>query len=120
MNLTVNRRLTKAFIDQNPVEIVMTPRHRERTAAGGFQWVDHRPRSPQVMTLIETGGVGGIPRPTITQDGIDRVIEFQLLAEHDARMERYDVFEHDGKEWEVVELYHDNGYERRANVTRRG
>jgi hypothetical protein len=30
------------------------------------------------------------------------------------------VFSHQGKEWEVVDLFFDNGYERRALVSARG
>lgn len=118
--LDVNRRLTKAFIDRLPLEVVLVPRTRTRTASGGFALVEGPARDPQIMTLIESGTVDGTPRPVAAQDGVDRVIDFTLLGEWDAQLARYDTFTHQGKDWEIIDLFHDNGYERRALVSRRG
>jgi hypothetical protein len=116
----VQREITHEFIMRRPVEIVLRPRERVRKPAGGFGWVEGEPRVPQVVSLLEQGTVGGDPRPTVTQDGVERVVEFELLGEWDAVVARDDVFTHQGKEWEVIDLYHDNGYEVRALVSARG
>jgi len=117
MNLTLNRRITKKFIDELPVSLALVPRTRTKTPAGGFTWTEAAPRPLQTMTLIEPSVS---PRPITTADGVERTIEFELLGQHDALLERYDVFTHDGKDWEIVMMFHDNGYEKRAMVSRRG
>lgn len=120
MDLATNRMLTKAFIDFLPVELTLIPRAKVKKPAGGFAWEDQAPRDPQTFTLIESGTVGGLPRPTVTADGVERVVEFELLGEWNAEVARFDVFTHQGKEWEVVDLFFDNQYERRALVSARG
>lgn len=115
-----NRRLTKAFIDANPVTLTLVPREKVKKPAGGYTYQDGLARDPQVMTLIEQTGLAGQPTPRITVDGVDRVVEFMLLGEWDCQMARFDVFSYQGKDWEVVDLFYDNGYERRALVAARG
>lgn len=118
--LTIQRQLTKAFIDRIPVSLVLTPRTRTKQPAGGFVWTDGTARVEQVMTLVEQTGLSGQPQPRVTADGVERVVEFELVAEWNALIARNDVFTYQGKEWEVVDLYFDNGYERRALVSARG
>ena len=120
IDLPLNRKLTKQFIDQLPVTLVLTPHSRVRTPAGGYKEEAQPPRAAQTFTLIESGGIGGLPRPEVTIDGVVRVVEFELLGEHDALMARGDTFTHQGKEWELVDLFYENGYERRALVSARG
>lgn len=117
MDLATNRRLTKAFIDVRPVSLVLTPRSRQKKPAGGWAWVAGAPRSPEVFTIIEPSSA---PRPTVTLDGIERVVEFEVLGEWGSPMSVGDVFVHSGKDWEVVELWIDNGYETRGLVSARG
>ena len=112
--------MTKAFIDANPVTLVLTPRTREKKPAGGWAWKEGSPRAPQVMTLIEQTGLSGQPKPVVTVDGVERRVEFELLSEWDAGLAAGDVYSYQGKDWEVVELWIDNGYEKRAMVVARG
>lgn len=56
----------------------------------------------------------------MTVDGVERAVDFVMLGEWDADIALGDVFTHDGLEWDVVQLVHFNGYERRATVSRRG
>ena len=114
---TVQRRLTTAFIATQPVELVLTPRSRVKTSAGGRTWVEAAPRAAQTLRLVEPSNPA---RPTRTADGIERTVEFLLIGEHDAQLGVYDVFDHAGGRWEVVFLYHENGWERRAEVARHG
>lgn len=120
IDLPLNRKLTKQFIDQLPTSVVLTPNQRVRTPAGGYVLQPQTARPPQVMTLIEQGGTGGLPRPIVTTDGVERVVEFELLGEHDAQMAVGDTFAHQGKDWELVGIFYENGYERRALVAARG
>lgn len=120
INLPLNRKLTKAFIAFNPVTVVLTPRARVKKPAGGFGWQEGTARDPQVMTVIEQTGLSGQPKPLRTVDGVERVVEFELLGAYGATIARDDVFSYQGKDWEVIDLYHDNGYEVRALVSARG
>lgn len=116
--LTIQRKLTKSFIDTQPVSIVLTPRSLEKQSTGGKKWVEDTPRSPQTLRLIEPSSSG--PDPVRTADGIEREVEFILLGEHDAIIGQNDIFEYGGLSWEVVQLMHFNGWERRATVCRFG
>lgn len=120
VDLELNRQLTKQFIDALPTTITLTPRERVQTPAGGWIWQLGTPREPLVVSLLEQGTVSGLPEPIRTEDGVERRVEFQLLAEWGAPVARGDVFIHSGKEWEVVDLFFDNGYEVRALVSARG
>lgn len=117
--IAVNRRLTHEFIMRRPVTITLVPRNQVKKPAGGFVWADQTPRPPQVMTLIEPGDSGLRPA-TITADGIERVVDFELLGEWDAAVDRNDRFTNDEADWEIVALAPFNGYEQRAMVSRRG
>ena len=116
--LLMQRRLTKAFIDTMPITLELTPRTREKKSTGGRDWVEGMTRSPQVLRLVEP------PRPNDpirTADGIMRDVEFLLIGEHDAEIGVYDIFATtDGRWWEVIQLLHDNGWEKRAAVARYG
>jgi hypothetical protein len=118
--LEVNRRLTSAFIAQLPTVLVLTPRTTTKLPAGGTKLVDGAPRPAQTMTLIEQSSLAGQPTPTRTLDGVERRVEFEIVAEWNAAIARYDVFTYQGKEWEVIDLFFDNGYEKRALVASRG
>lgn len=117
MDLATNRRLTKAFIDVRPATITLIPRSRVKKPAGGWVWEEQAPRAPQVVTISEPPT---LPRPTVTTDGVEREVDFILIAEWNAQVARGDVFVHKGKDWEVVDLYIDNEYEVRALVAARG
>lgn len=122
LELSTQRRLTKAFIDTQPVSLALVPRNRVKTPAGGYKFEDQPARAPQVLRLIEPGAYGGpLPRPEITLDGVQRTVEFELLGEHDAVIGLYDTFQHPiGIRWEVVNLSFFNGWEQRALVSRIG
>lgn len=117
MDLATQRRMTKAFIDQLPVQLVLTPQTKRRQPAGGWVFQKEAPRDVQTFTIIETSGP---PTPTVTLDGIERRVEMELLGEHTAQLAIFDLFTHQGKDWEVVNLFYDNGYEIRAWVSARG
>lgn len=117
VELNVQRRMTTAFIRTQPVEIVLKPRELREQPSGGTKWADLEPRPSQTLRLVEPSNPA---RPIRTADGIEREVEFMLLGEHTADIGVYDVFEHAGGRWEVIFLYHFNGWERRAEVARHG
>lgn len=113
----MQRRITSWFIRENPIEITLIPRVKIPTSSGGYRWQELPARTPQTMQLIEPPTPED---PTITADGIEREVKFILLGEYDATIGLYDVFEALDHRWEVIQLYHNNGYERRASVARYG
>lgn len=115
--LTIQRRLTVAFIDTQPVPLVLTPRIRVKQPSGGMKLEEQPPRAEQTFRLVEPSNPA---RPTRTADGVERVVEFLLLGSYDAQIGVYDVFYHAGGDWEVIFLYHFNGWEHRAEVARHG
>ena len=116
--LTVQRKLTTAFIATQPVVVTLIPRVKQQMPAGGHTWVDGSARPAQTMRLIEPSN--SAPTPTVTADGIEREVTFFLLGEHDAVIGQYDTFTHAGLKWEVIQLAHHNGWETRASVARYG
>lgn len=116
----VQRKLTSAFIAALPTVITLTPRSIVRQPSGGFTLLEGTPRAPQTMTVIEQTGLDGQPVPRATLDGVERAVSFEIVAEWDAAIARRDIFTHQGKDWEVIDVYFDNGYEKRVLVSARG
>jgi hypothetical protein len=115
--MSIQRKNTKAFIETAPVCVTLIPRERAKQPTGGVKWAELAPREKQTLRLIEP------PSPALpvrTVDGIQRQVNFILLGEWDAELGVYDIFDLDGHKWEVVQLIHDNGWERRAEVARYG
>lgn len=117
MDLIAQRRMTTAFIQVKPEVISFVPRVKDRQPAGGFVWRELDPRPPQTVTFVEPPSN---PVPLLTLDGVERRIELMIVGEYDLEIARYDVFTHQGREWEVVEIFYSNGYETRALVSGRG
>lgn len=115
--IVVQRRLTDAFIQTQPVFLTLIPRLKVKQPAGGFKWQEQVARQPQTMRLVESSQ---IPRPVVTADGIQREIEMMLLGAWDANIGMFDIFNYDQRDWEIVSLAHFNGWEQRAQVARYG
>lgn len=115
--LDIQRRLTRAFINTQPVMITLTPRTRTKTSTGGVLMTDGVPRGPQKLRLVEPGDSGG-RLPIRAADGLEREVEYILLGEHTAEIGKYDIFTYAGSRWEVAALMHDNGWEKRGLVVR--
>jgi hypothetical protein len=118
--LNVMRNLTEVFINTMPVDLLLIPRTRVSDGMGGYTWSDQSPRAPQTMRLIEYSNDATAPEPVLTSDGHQRYVQYELLAKWDAEIGIWDHFTHDGDEWEVVEVYFNNGWEYRAKVARFG
>lgn len=119
--LALHRRMTKAFIDANPIEIALIPRTVVNTGTGQ-QMVDGTQRPAQTFRLIDqTRTTGPEPGTVLAADGQQRKAEYQLLGEHDAIVGLYDYWTDDQEiRFEVANIIHHNGYEVRAQVIRYG
>lgn len=121
--ISVNRENTIRFIQQNPTDIVLLTRRRQKDGFG-TRWVEGSTRESQTFRLIDQSGssrpVPGL-LPASLPGGQQRKIEYMLLGKHDAVVEvgDYWVDESDIR-WEIEELLPDNGYEVRATVIRYG
>jgi hypothetical protein len=116
--LTVQKKLTKQFIDSDPSTIALIPRVKATTGSGGFKFTDQAPRAAQVFKLIT---MSDATRPTITTDGVERIIDFTLLGEYNAVVKVFDYWrDADGTRYEVVEIVPFNLYEVKALVTKHG
>lgn len=121
IELEIQRRLTKAYINTMPVQLTLIPRVKIRTPSGGTIYQKQAARQPQIMRFIEyTTHFGEGPEPSPGVDGQQRYSQYELQAEWNAQLEVYDIFEYENDKWEVVELYYNNGWEKRARVARFG
>jgi hypothetical protein len=111
---------TLAFIAVNPTAIILVPRTKVDTPAGGYKFEDQDPRPEQSFRIIEFG-LNQTPPILQLTDGSQRQVEFLLLGAHDAQVA---VDDHwlaiDGREWQVGEVVRSNQYETRALVVERG
>lgn len=110
---------TKAFIAANPSNLALIPRTRIKSGTGTvFQDQDARPE--QIVCLIDQSSTRS-PQPGVVQasDGRERLVDFMLLAEHDAVVELYDYWVDSSGTWDVAQVFPANGYEIRAAVVRR-
>jgi len=110
-----NRRITQAFIDARPTVVTLIPRERYTLGTGAWKWRNLEPRPDQIMRIIEQGP----PEVFTVQDGTQRRVDYVMLAAWDAAIAKGDVFTYAGDTVEVIEIYHNNGYEIRAALERR-
>lgn len=116
----VNRRLTKLFIKMDPRGIRLTPYQRLADDMGGWRYVKGEIRPTQDFKFIESGQPGTNAATNATGiDGVLREIEFEVVGPWDADITLYDRFEMGGDEFEVVQIWPENGWEKRASVVRR-
>lgn len=117
----VQQRLTEALIAANPTTVTLTPHERVRTDAGGFTWEPREPRDPVTVHLAEPGA-GGIRRSR-TVDGVEYEVDYLLVAQPGTPIAARDTFTLPGDDpaggYQVLYVYPPNGYETRAEVTRR-
>lgn len=118
LEMQLLRDQTEWFIAAHPVDLVLIPVRRDRTANGGYVDVNLPPRAPQRMRLI---AMSADQRPTVTEDGLEREIDLTLLGRWDAQIDIGDWWrDGEGLFYEVVELVPFNGYEVRALITKKG
>lgn len=87
--LEAQRRQTKAFIDADPTVIALVPQSETITPGGGRKLEQDQPRADQTFKLIP---MTFDQRPTVTAGGVERIIDYTLLAEWDAEGAVWDLF----------------------------
>lgn len=93
---------TQAFIDENPVEIVISRRTKSATASGGWKWGPASPLlSSQTMRKVGSSRLASTIKRT-TEDGREVIPTATLIALPDADVEIGDLFDLDGDTFEVV------------------
>jgi hypothetical protein len=117
--LDANRELTHIYIAENPIEVVLTPHTKVRTAGGGYRLNEDPPRASQTCRFIEGATGFGIGQ-TRTADGFQETDTHMLLMDWDAIVAIDDTFERDGIPYVVIGIMANNGYSTRAEVMRRG
>lgn len=118
IELKVQRDQTRAFIDANHEVIVLTPRLKVKTSTGGTAWENQPVREPQKFHVGERNSTARTD--TRVPGGERREEEFTLVGLWDSVIEANDIFDLGGAQWEVAKVEWENGYERRAAVTRFG
>lgn len=116
--LAVLRNQTHWFILTDPSFIILTPVLKVKNASAGFTRIDQPPRPSQTFKLIT---LNENAKPTIVQDGVERLVDFQLLGEWDAQMNVGDYWrDAENLKYEIVELVPTNEYETRGMVVKHG
>lgn len=109
--IEAQRRVTKAFIDQDPITLSLTPQTETVTAGGGRQFELGTPRDPQTFKLIP---MTYDQRPPVTAGGVERIIDYTLLGEWDCIGEVWDLVELGPNEYlMVVAITDGHQYERK-------
>lgn len=119
MEVKIHRLNTKAFIDHRPTIVKLARPTFERAKTGGTKAVADTPLAGQTMRIVQQTTSNMVV--TLT-DGTQREVEFVLLAEFDADMQRDDFWKDEatGRYWVIGDVVRDNEYERRGLVVERG
>jgi hypothetical protein len=119
--LAAQRRMTMALIKDDPTAVVLVPRVETLTSSGTKSYVDGTPRASQQVKLSLLGGdgSGSAGRPTATLGGVERIIDYHLIAAHNAVIEAGDYWiDAEGTRFEVVGFSEGWDYEIKALVVR--
>lgn len=119
LGLEVNRQLTASFIATCPVEVTLVPRAQTSDGTGGVVLTSGESKSPQLVAILESGD-SGYRTPVASDNGKSLSFDFLMLGLHDADFAENDVFTYQEREYKIVTLMPDNGYEKRALVMRHG
>lgn len=114
--LDIQRRMTREFIAQDPTTIELIPSLVTLQSSGGKKRFDGPPRQPQDFKLIP---MTFDQRPTVTIDGVDRIISYTLVGAHNCIMELWDHWTDDEDTYVIIAFAPGYGYERKGLVERR-
>lgn len=112
------RRVTKAFIDDDPSTIVLIPNStRTQVPGGGYDVTPGTPRAAQRFKLVADFGGDGI---TASDGAQIHQWSYTLIGMWDSVIEIGDSWVDGDTTYTVVSLLQNNGYEKRATVTASG
>lgn len=116
--LTAQRRLTAAFVARAPEDVALSRATLSDDGEGGLAEV--RSQVPeQTFTFCESSSSGYGP-PSVASDGARTLVDVMLVGAWDTDLRERDEFARLGGLWRVGVVLPDNGWERRAYVTRVG
>jgi hypothetical protein len=118
--LEIQREMTKAYISQDPTDIVLIPTVKTHTDSGSTVIEDGTPRKLQTFKMILLQGSGGSER-VLTVDGVERTIAGFLLGAYDCVMQAGDHWTGaDGRRYEVIAMQATHGYETKGAIEAHG
>ncbi len=115
--LQVMRRNTRAFILADPRIIILQRRTRALDAAGGIERGPLADVPAQVFRLLpqEDGATA-----RVTAEGETATPEYMLLGMYDVDMQRWDVFEFDGRRYQILWISENRQYQVKGEVIHLG
>jgi hypothetical protein len=117
--LSVQRMLTRAFIEADVVTITLYRSTVTDDGAGGTVTGAPVAIAPQCLRLITQGSTGADSKQRFTANGQAVSPDYVLMGTECADIERWDTFEHEGRAYEVVFVNQNRQYEVKAEVVYR-
>lgn len=116
-DVELQRDQTLHFIESDPTDLVLIPVEEQLQSTGSMKVVDLPPRPAQRVKLIQ---LSSDQRPTITVNGVERVIDYHLVAPWGAVVRPGDHWsDPDGTRYVVIALSDGYDYMVKALVQRR-
>lgn len=101
LDTSLHLHQTQAFIDERPIEVVITRKEKVTTAAGGYRWANPEALPPQVMRLVEMLRIQG-RESRMDSDGKLVVPTHIAVMMPDSDIQIHDSFPAYDGTWEVV------------------
>lgn len=123
VELAMHRKNTVAFIDADPIDILLVRYEKVQTSSGGVKWtLSETQPNLQTFRLIPNSDATA---SSMTSDGVVAPIAYTLLGLWDADLRQWDRFFLNETEFELAGPLHpvhsvDSIYERKCAVVRRG
>lgn len=118
LELSIQRKTTKRFINSDPTTIILVPK-QEAIVNGTKSFIPTSPRQPQTFKIIWTGENGIVRQPSESGPGAHRY-DFVLLGEHDAEVSIGDFWQVGSQKFVIEEIFPENGYEVKAGGVSHG
>jgi len=115
--LSVQRQLTKVFIEADKIQVVLSRSTPTDDGAGGTIPGSPVDLPPQTMRLIPLGD-GAQER--FNANGVAVTPSYMLMGYHDSDMEREDQLVIGGRRYEIVFINENQQYEKKGEVAYRG
>lgn len=112
----VQRRITDAFIKARPKTVVLIPRDVTTINTNGVPAMT--PLTPRPAQTFYMSELSFDQRPTVTVNGVERVIDYHMIGRHDAQIAVGDHWTEGTVTYEVVGFSDGFMYERKAYVAR--
>lgn len=102
--ILMSRRLNKAFMNYDPLEIVLTRKAKVDTGAGGWKWAEPTNLEPQLFRMTPFKRRLGLGE-TNTPDGDITASQFLLMGKVGADVAKGDTFKVDNDNYIVVKVH---------------